>query len=74
MAVCEAVCEENPRDGVAAAALAELLLDRGDAERALEVLRGADMPAGVTPHGEAIHLTPEQLAQIEEAKREAGVL
>ena len=53
LAVCEAVCEENPRDGVAAAALAELLLDRGDAERALEVLRSADMPAELS-HVEAV--------------------
>ena len=30
-AICEAIVEENPRDGVAAAALAELLLNEGDA-------------------------------------------
>ena len=53
LSVCEAVCEENPRDGVAAAALAELLLDRGDAEKALEVLRNADMPTELS-HVEAV--------------------
>ena len=53
LSVCEAVCEENPRDGVAAAALAELLLDRGDADRTVEVLRGADMPMELA-HAEAV--------------------
>ena len=42
--VCEALCETDPRDGVAAAALAELLLADGEAPRALEVLRAADFP------------------------------
>jgi hypothetical protein len=37
--------EENPRDGVSAAALAELLLASGEAERALSVIRRADFPA-----------------------------
>ena len=44
LAVCEALCEDDPRDGVAAVALAELLLDDGDATRALDVLHGADVP------------------------------
>ena len=39
LAVCEALCEENPRDGVAAVALAELLLDSSEAARALEALQ-----------------------------------
>ena len=43
-ALCEALHEDDPRDGVAAAALAELLLDDSDAARAIEVLHGADMP------------------------------
>ncbi len=43
-AVCEALVEDDPRNGVSAAALAELLLDRGQSRRALEVLHGADMP------------------------------
>ena len=53
LSVCEAVYEENPRDGIAAAALAELLLDQGDAERAVEVLRRADMPVDLS-HAEAV--------------------
>ena len=44
MAVCEALAEENPRDGVVAVALAELLMDGAGAERAIEVLQGADVP------------------------------
>lgn len=43
-AVCEALVENDPRDGVAAVALAELLLDEGGAERALSVLQGSDVP------------------------------
>lgn len=48
-AVCEALVENDPRDGVAAVALAELLLDdASDAERALSVLREADVPDGLS--------------------------
>ena len=43
-AVCEALVEEDSRDGVAAVALAELMLDSGEASRAVEVLRTADVP------------------------------
>ena len=43
-AVCEALVEEDSRDGVAAVALAELMLDAGEATRAVEVLRAADVP------------------------------
>ena len=43
-AVCEALCEDDPRDGVSAVAFAELLLDGADAARAIEVLHGADVP------------------------------
>lgn len=53
LAVCEALVEEDPRDGVAASALAELLLDRGDAKRAVDVLRAADFPAELL-HAEAV--------------------
>jgi len=42
--VCEALVEEDSRDGTAAVALAELLLDSGEASRAVDVLRGADVP------------------------------
>ncbi|MCQ2403977.1 MAG: tetratricopeptide repeat protein [Lentisphaeria bacterium] len=40
----ETLVEEDPRDGVSAAALAELLLADGDGEEALRVLRMADFP------------------------------
>ena len=53
LAVCEAVCEADPHDGVAAAALAELLLERGEARRAVEVLRDADVPRELS-HAEAV--------------------
>ena len=43
-AVCEALVEEDARDGVAAVALAELMLDSGEASRAVELLRAADVP------------------------------
>lgn len=43
-AVCAALVDENPRDGVASVALAELMLDSGDAPRAVETLRAADVP------------------------------
>lgn len=42
--IMEAVLEEDPRDGVSAAALAELLLASGEAERALRIIRSADFP------------------------------
>ena len=40
--LCEALVEDDPRDGVAAAALAELLLQDQAPEAALAVLRAAD--------------------------------
>jgi len=43
-ALCEALVEDKPRDGVAAAALADLLLADREAEAALRVLHGADFP------------------------------
>lgn len=42
--VCAALLEDDPRDGVAAAAMAELLLEDGDTAEALRVLREADFP------------------------------
>lgn len=42
--LCEALVEDDPRDGLSAAALAELLLTEGDAAHALDVLRTADFP------------------------------
>ena len=47
--VCEALVEEDSRDGVAAVALAELMLDAGEATRAVEVLRAADVPPELPP-------------------------
>lgn len=41
----EALVEDDPRDGVSAAALAELLLADGEGDNALRVLRMADFPA-----------------------------
>jgi predicted Zn-dependent protease len=43
-ALCEAVLEEDPRDGAAAAALAQILLDAGEPAAALETLRAGDFP------------------------------
>ena len=51
--ICEALVEDDPRDGVAAAALAELMLDDGEAARAAEVLRSAEFPDGLL-HAEAV--------------------
>ncbi len=51
--VCEALLEEDPRDGAAAAALAELLLESGEARQALDVLRAADFPPDLE-HAEAV--------------------
>lgn len=51
--ILEALVEENPQDGVSAVALAELLLDDGDASRALDVLRVADFPP-MLAHAEAV--------------------
>ena len=53
LSVCEAVYEADPGDGVAAVALAELLLGRGETKRAVDVLRAADVPAELA-HAEAV--------------------
>ena len=51
--LCEALVEDEPRDGIAAVALAELLLDDGEAARAVEVLRAADVSPDLY-HAEAV--------------------
>ena len=51
--VCEALHEADSRDGVAAVALAELLLERGEARRAVEVLRSAAVSPDLA-HAEAV--------------------
>lgn len=43
-ALCEALVEDDPHDGVSAAALAELMLADHDAEGALGVLNAARFP------------------------------
>ena len=54
LSVCEALHEADPRDGVAAVALADLLLERGDARRAAEILREADDVPEDLSHSEAV--------------------
>ena len=51
--LCEALVEEDARDGIAVVTLAELLLDDGDAARAVELLRVADFPPTLQ-HAEAV--------------------
>ena len=60
-ALCEAVLEENPRDGAAAAALAQILLDAGEPAAALETLRAGDLPPSLV-HAEALLETRALLA------------
>lgn len=43
--MCEALVEADPKDGVSAAALAELLLSDGEPQRALEVLVSSSFPS-----------------------------
>ncbi len=45
--LCEALVEDDPRDGVSAAALAESLVEDGEPERAIAVLRAADCPGAL---------------------------
>ncbi len=52
-AICEALVEDDARDGVAVAALAGILLDSGEPGRALEILRAADFPPELS-HAEAV--------------------
>ena len=44
----EELVEDDPRDGVSAAALAELLLADGEGEMALRILQMADFPEELT--------------------------
>ncbi len=68
--IVEALVEENPRDGVSAAALAELLLATGEARQALRILRAADFPPELA-RAEAILETRAlgQLGRTEEGVR-----
>jgi len=43
-ALCAALVEDDPREGVAAAVLAETMLADGEPEAALKVIRRADFP------------------------------
>ena len=61
LAVCKALVEEDPRDGVSAVALAELLIGVGDAVRALDVLHVADVPPALA-HAAAVLETRALLA------------
>ena len=45
LTLCEALAEDDPRDGIAAAAFAELLLRERRAAEALKALNGARFPA-----------------------------
>ena len=51
--VCDALVEDNPRDGTVAMALAELLIDDGAAVEAVETMRAADVPESLS-HAEAV--------------------
>lgn len=51
--MCEALVEDDPRDGTAIVALAQLLLDEGESARALELLRSVDVPPGLE-HAQAV--------------------
>ena len=61
-AICEALVEEDPRDGVAAAALAELLLDDGDFTGALDAIRAADLPDSLSHAGAVLETRALRLA------------
>ena len=60
-ALCEAVLEDDPRDGAAAAALAQILLDAGEPAAALETLRAGDFSPSLA-HAEALLETRALLA------------
>ena len=68
--LCAALNEDDPRDGIAAAALAELLLAEGDAARALTALRSSDFPPELV-RAEAVLETRalSALGRTEEARR-----
>lgn len=48
-----ALVESDARDGVAVAALAELLLDDGESQKVLDLLRNADFPSELS-YAEAV--------------------
>ena len=50
-ALCEAVVEGNPKDGVPALAAAELMLADGDAQLALSTLRRTNCPESLAREG-----------------------
>ena len=60
--VCEALYEDNPRDGVVAVALAELLIAGGEAERAIEILRAADVPPSLAHAGAVLETRALRIA------------
>ena len=64
--LCTALVEDDPRDGVSAAALAELLLQDREADAALTVLRAADYP----PELERAEALLETRALVQLGKRE----
>ena len=53
LCVFEALFEDDPRDGTAAVALAELLIDGGKAARAIEVLHSTYVPGDLL-HASAV--------------------
>ena len=68
--LCEALVEDDPRDGVSAAALATRQLADGNAAAALATLRAAEMPASLAR--EAALLETRALASLgkkDEAER-----
>lgn len=65
LAVCEALVEDEPRDGSAALALSELLLGEGGkdgASRAIAVLRTADIPESLVHAGAVLETRALKLA------------
>ncbi|MCR5415078.1 MAG: hypothetical protein K6F50_10185 [Kiritimatiellae bacterium] len=49
--LCAALVEDDPHDGVAACAYAELLLEEGEAREALDALMAADIPPSLVHAG-----------------------
>jgi len=68
--LCAALVEDNPRDGIAAAVLAETMLADREPEAALKVLRQADFPP-VLERTEALleSRALQMLGREEEARR-----
>jgi predicted Zn-dependent protease len=53
LGICEALCEDDPRDGASAAAYADILLGVGDARKALDVINSADFESNLS-HASAV--------------------